>query len=209
MVLHLKKYLLVVFVSLFLVACGRTPQPANINNICSIFKQYPKWYWATQKAQKRWGVPIHVQMAIIHQESSFNDKIKPTRKKLLGFIPWKRPSSAHGYTQALKPTWRTYQQDTGRTMAKRTKFKDAADFVGWYGHRVNARAKVSKQDAYRIYLAYHEGIGGYQRRSYVKKPWLVNVANKVQRRANTYQAQLQQCRSKLKKKPFFLFFWLT
>ncbi|NKB46395.1 MAG: transglycosylase SLT domain-containing protein [Legionellales bacterium] len=207
MVLTLKKYLFVVILSLFIAGCSRPPQPNNINNVCSIFKQYPRWYWATQKTQKRWGVPIQVQMAIIHQESGFNAKIKPKRTKLLGFIPWKRPSSARGYTQALKQTWREYRQDTGRSSATRTKFKDATDFVGWYGHRVHARAKVSKYDAYRIYLAYHEGIGGYQRRTYVKKPWLVNVANKVQRRATTYEAQLRGCRSKLKKKPF-LFFWL-
>ena len=40
-------------------------------------------------------------MAIIKQESSFIADAKPDRRKLLGFIPWKRKSSARGYAQAI------------------------------------------------------------------------------------------------------------
>ncbi|MEE9452602.1 MAG: hypothetical protein V3V61_07600 [Gammaproteobacteria bacterium] len=200
-----KRFSLFTMILFTVAACAGKPQPANVENICSIFKQYPKWYWATQDVQKRWGVPINVQMAIIYQESRFSAKAKPPRGKLLGIIPWKRPSSAKGYSQALKGTWDEYQESAGKNRATRSAFADAADFVGWYGYQANQRAGISRSDAYPLYLAYHEGIGGYQRRSYANKTWLINIAQKVQSRAATYQRQLQGCQAKLKKKPWYRF----
>jgi len=58
---------------------------------------------------------------------------------------------------------------------------------------------ISKWDAYNQYLAYHEGHGGYKRRTYLKKPWLVKVARKVEARAKRYRAQLARCEHRLDK----------
>ena len=55
---------------LFLVSCSNTP-PKNIDNICDIFEEKDDWYDDSKDSFERWGVPIQVQMAIIHQESSF------------------------------------------------------------------------------------------------------------------------------------------
>ena len=63
---------------------------------------------------------------------------------------------------------------------------------------------ISRNDAYRLYLAYHEGHGGYNRGSYKSKQWLKDVAAKVNRRANTYKSQLQGCEQDLKKRKKFL-----
>ena len=41
-------------------------------------------------------------MSFVYQESSFKADARPEREKILGFIPWFRPSSAVGYSQALK-----------------------------------------------------------------------------------------------------------
>lgn len=185
-----------------LSAC-QTPRPQQVQNICGVFKQYPKWYWASRDAQEKWGVPIAVQMSIVHQESGFNGKIKPDRTKLLGIIPWKRPSSAYGYSQALKGTWDHYQTDTGQSRAKRSAFADAVDFIGWYGHQANLRAGIHKRNAKHVYLAYHEGIGGYQRKTYHGKPSVVKVADKVSSRADIYQQQLNQCQASLPEKPWW------
>lgn len=187
---------------LFLSSCV-TPRPHAVDNICKIFRQYPKWYWATQNTEKKWGVPINVQMAIIHQESRFTAKAKPPRTKLLWVIPWKRPSSAYGYTQALKTTWDDYKRSNHRVVARRDGFADAADFIGWYANTAYRKAGISRHDAYRLYLAYHEGIGGYTRRTYAKKQWLIHVAKKVNSRSSIYKAQLAQCRRYLKSKPWY------
>lgn len=56
---------------------------------------------------------------------------------------------------------------------------------------------ISKWDAKNQYLAYHEGHGGYRKKSYRKKAWLVKVADKVKRRADRYGAQLNGCRDEL------------
>jgi hypothetical protein len=183
---------------LMLVACTPAP-PRNTQNICSIFKQYPRWYWAAEKTQAKWGVPISVQMAIIHQESSFDGKAKPDREKLLWIIPWKRPSSAYGYSQALKQTWENYQKNTGEH-GKRNHFSAASDFIGWYSDQANKRAGIAKNNAYALYLAYHEGIGGYQQKTYTKKSWLMPVARKVSAQASIYQDQLNRCHNNLKKR---------
>jgi hypothetical protein len=132
-------------------------------------------------------------MAIIYQESSFVADAKPPRRRLLGIIPWKRPTSAYGYCQAVDNTWDVYQRRTCRYGTARHEFADATEFIGWYASRAKIRAGVSPYDAYNLYLAYHEGITNYMHKSYLYKPWLMQVAKRVQKRANTYHAQLIMC----------------
>ena len=43
------------------------------------------------------------------------------------------------------------------------------------------------------YLAYHEGLGGFENRSFLAKPWLMTISDKVADRAALYQAQLRDC----------------
>jgi hypothetical protein len=185
-------WIMLVFVAL-LSSCATTPQPYHTNNVCSIFRQYPGWKHSTLLTQKKYGVPIAVQMAIIHQESSFIADAKPPRERLLGFIPWKRPTSAVGYSQALNYTWKVYKRSTGRYWAERENFADADDFIGWYASRAKLRAGIEPTDTYSLYLAYHEGITNYIHKSYNKKPWLIRVSRRVQARALFYDKQLDKC----------------
>lgn len=183
------------FCLLALSGCATTPD--NVENICAIFDEKSRWYRAAKKSEERWGTPIHVQMAIIRQESGFDSDAKPPRKKLLGFIPWRRPSNAYGYAQALDSTWKSYKKDTGRRFADRDDFKDAIDFVGWYTHQSLKIAGISKWDPYNQYLAYHEGQGGWMKKTYQNKTWLINVARRVDSRAKEWGAQLKQCEDDL------------
>lgn len=177
---------------LLLTSCVNKP-PMHVDNICQVFKQYPQWYTAAADSARRWKVPIPVQMAIIHQESKFNGRAKPPRKKLFYVVPWTRPSTAYGYTQALSATWAGYKRSNGSLFSSRNDFSDAVDFIGWYANQANRRAGISRDDTYSLYLAYHEGIGGFQRKTYLGKPWLITVAKKVNTRAQIYAAQLNQC----------------
>lgn len=199
---HLWWILILLSVFLTISNCTTTP-PNHVENICSIFRQYPDWYWTSQKVEQRWGLPIHVLMAIIYQESRFNAKAKPPRQKLLWIIPWFRPTSAYGYSQALNETWRLYRRETGHSGASRDAFSDATDFIGWYAHFAHQRLGISETNAYQVYLAYHEGTGGYAHKTYLKKGWLIHVARNVQRRAWIYKVQLSQCRASLPKKPWW------
>jgi hypothetical protein len=191
--------LLLPFVVLLLVAGCATSPPGNINNLCSIFKEKDDWFKDAKTAEKRWGTPVHVMMAIIRQESAFRDDAQPPRGKLLGVIPWKRPSSAYGYPQAKDDTWNWYRQKTGNRWADRDDFADAIDFVGWYTDVSHSKLGISKWDAKHQYLAYHEGHGGYRNRSYRKKAWLMKVAEKVGRQSEAYAAQLKHCEKNLDK----------
>ena len=171
--------------------------PGDIDNICSIFDERRDWYSAAQRSEKRWGTPTHVQMAILHQESSFRFNARPPRQHLLGFIPWSRPSNAYGFAQALDGTWDRYRKATGKPYADRDDFDDAIDFVGWYTNLSNKAVGISKWDPYNQYLAYHEGQAGWQRGSYNSKAWLTGTAKKVDRRARNWWAQLQNCEDEL------------
>lgn len=182
-----------IVVSVLLTACATLPPPSNVNNLCSIFRQYPDWYRATQDVSVRWRVPVTVQMAIMHQESKFDANAMPDRTKLLWVIPWKRPSSAYGYSQALRGTWDLYRHSRGGVFASRDNFDDAVDFIGWYADEAYKRARIPRNNPYLLYLAYHEGVGGYQRKTYLKKPWLIGVAHKVSAREQLYRAQLAHC----------------
>ncbi len=198
------KIMVVVLISFWLIGCTQ-PRPDNIENICSIFDQYPDWYWDAKKAQDKWGVSIPTQMAIIYQESGFSARAKPPRRKLLWIIPWKRQSSAYGYSQALKHTWEDYERQTGND-AGRHEFDAATDFIGWYSKQASQRCGMPLNNTYALYLAYHEGPSGYQKRSYFNKPWLIKVAKKVADRADVYQRQLQGCEKNIEK-PSGWWFW--
>lgn len=176
-----------------LSGCMPPPPPQDLNNVCHIFKQYPHWHRDALDVQKRWKVPVSVQMAIIHQESKFNATAQPPRVKVLGVIPWRRPTTAYGYSQALNGTWALYKNSSGYLFSSRNRFSDAVDFIGWYANNAYRRAGISRKNAYDLYLAYHEGVGGYQKKTYLKKQWLPPVANKVRVRAMMYQAQLKRC----------------
>jgi hypothetical protein len=146
--------------------------------------------------QSEYGTPLHVAMAILKQESSFVADALPPRDYLLWVIPWGRVSSAYGYAQAQDPVWGEYKGDTGND-GSRDSFDDAIMFIGWYTTGAQRQLGISKWDTYNQYLAYHEGRGGFSRNSYHSKPWLMQVAQKVQKQSEIYSAQLKQCRQEL------------
>ena len=187
---------------LLIGGCATTP-PSDVNDICSIFTEKDGWYDDADDASDRWGSPIPVMMAIMYQESRFQAKAKPPRKKILWVIPGPRPSSSYGYTQALKDTWSTYIRDAGNYGADRDDFGDSIDFIGWYNHQSYRKSGIKKTDAYHLYLAYHEGQGGFNRRSFKNKQWLKDVSKKVSRIAATYSTQLKGCEERLKDDGWF------
>ncbi len=180
----------------FLLAGCATAPPRAPDDLCAIFRQYPDWYEGAREMEQRWGTPIHVAMAFIDQESSYRHDARPPRNYVLGFIPWGRVTSAYGYAQALDGTWDDYERATGDG-GSRSDFDDATDFIGWYTDASSRHLGLSKWDAYNQYLAYHEGRGGFRRGSYRQKPWLMQVARKVDQQSRTYGRQLAQCREEL------------
>ncbi len=181
---------------LLVAACGGgyNSAPRNLDNACSIVKERPKYLRAMKRVERKWGVPVHVQMAIIYQESKFIGNNRTPIRYALGVIPVGRQSSAFGYAQALDATWREYQRAEGGRGARRDDFADAVDFMGWYMKGTEERLGVPVTDARNQYLAYHEGRGGYARGTYRGKPWLLRIADEVGTRAVTYQIQLASCR---------------
>jgi hypothetical protein len=177
-----------------LAACGQREPPRNLDNACSIVKQRPNYLSAMKRTQKRWGVPVAVQMAAIYQESKFDGNARTPRKYFLWFIPAGRQSSAYGYSQALDGTWKEYQRDQRAYGARRNKIRHATDFMGWYFKGSQRALGIPLHDARNQYLAYHEGRVGYKRGSHRKKPWLLRIANEVSSRAAMYDAQLRRCR---------------
>lgn len=178
-------------------------RPPNVDNICAIFDERSSWYEAAKASEARWGTPKHIQMAIMHQESSFIFNARPPRKKLLGFIPWTRQSNAYGFAQALDGTWDWYVEGTGNESARRDNFEDAINFIGWYTHKSNSSAGISRWDAYNQYLAYHEGQSGWKRKTFENKGWLKERARMVEERARKWWAELQSCEEDLER-PWWL-----
>ncbi|MEM9267455.1 MAG: lytic transglycosylase [Pseudomonadota bacterium] len=184
------------FLLLLLSACAgnnRAGPPSNLNNACSMKVERPGWFKSMARTEAKWGAPVYVQMATFYQESTFRPKARTPRKYILGIIPNGRVSSAYGYAQAIDGTWGDYKKSTGRWNARRDRFSDASDFMGWYMSQSNRRNFIPFSDAYNQYLAYHEGQTGFARGSYNSKAWLLNTAQKVSSRAATYRDQLQNC----------------
>lgn len=181
------RHLLFVSFIYLLTSCSVNP-PQNKENLCALFQEKQDWYTASVQSYQKWGVPVHVQMAIMFQESSFIADAQPP-------LNWMgvRPSTAFGYAQAKDETWEHYLSHTHTASADRDDFADASDFIGWYCNLSNTKLNLSKYDAEQLYLAYHEGHGGYQRGSYLQKEWLMRTAKKVGVRANNYRYQLSHC----------------
>jgi len=184
---------------LFFSGCAATPLPRHIDSACDIFMENGKWYKSARKSYEKWGIPIYIQMALLHQESKFEADARPPRTSCLWVFPGPRPSSAYGYAQAMDGTWKEYRRSTGKGGADRDNFADAVDFIGWYCDLSHKRCGISKLDAYHLYLAYHEGHGGFSRKTYMKKDWLLQVARKVEARAHRYEGQLSSCEGEFKR----------
>jgi len=186
------------------------PSISASNNCCEIFKENFSWYKSARASEKKWGIPVSLQMAIIFQESSYKHNATPEREYLLGLIPWKRKSSAYGYGQVLKSTWNSYEKSQPKWILSRSRndFDDVADFIGWYLSRASKRLGIKLTDSYNLYLVYHEGIGGYNRKSYQNNAKLKRVAHKVEKKANLYRRQIKGCRSSLlHQHPFYAIFY--
>jgi len=166
--------LMAVIAVVTLNSCTTLPVSAT-HDVCYIFNAKRSWHKAAVQMQQTRGVPLHVAMAVMYHESKFRRKAKPPRRYLLGFIPWKRRSSAYGYAQAIDGTWASYINDSRNYGARRTNFYDAMDFVGWYIGKSEDIANIPKTDPYNQYLAYHEGWTGFKKGSYKSKAKLKGV----------------------------------
>jgi len=191
--MNIKIIRLITFILLiFMLSSCTIEHRSDIKNVCDIFYDNPSWYKAAVKTQEKWGTPVYVLMAIMYHESRFDATARPYKDHHLA-------SSAYGYSQALTGTWKGYKKETHHPDSKRFEFSAAADFIGWYTHKVNKDLHIPLTDAYRLYLVYYAGEGGYVHHTYLKKHWLVRVAHGVGHRAVLYKKQLKKCKDKLRK----------
>ena len=201
MIRLIKKYLISLIILLILSSCSSVP--LNTKNSCNIFSERYLWYKHAKKTEEKWGAPIHIQLAFIKKESDFDWLAQPKRLKLFKIIPYKRPSSSFGYSQAVKGTWDQYKKETNNRLATRARFKDSVDFIGWYMNKTEKLLKIPKTDAYRQYIAYHEGWGNYK--NYKKNKKVILFAKEVKDQANKYRKQLVKCQKRLNKKKYIIF----
>lgn len=193
MIRHLRALMLVVLVAACSGGERQYAAPRELDNACSILSQRPTYQRAFREAERKWGVPVAVQMAIMYQESKFIGNARTPHQYALGVIPVGRQSSAYGYSQALDGTWAEYVQDQGARRAQRDDIGDATDFMGWYMNDTLQMLGIPLSDTRNQYLAYHEGRNGYRRGTYNDKAWLVRIAGLLEERAAMYDAQLRSC----------------
>jgi len=193
----LRRSVLLALSSAFLVTACASGPPDQVHDACLILEDNRSWWRDLRRTERRWGVSPGTQLAFLKRESSFNRNARPARTRLLFILPGPRPSSAYGYAQALDTTWDWYREDTGRRGADRDDFGDAVDFIGWYSSMSQRQSGISLNDPYNLYLAYHEGHGGYNRRTYRGKAWLQRAAREVETDARRYDAQISRCERRL------------
>ena len=196
-----KKNYFIFTILILLTSCSSVPK--NTKNSCDIFEERYLWYKHARASYDKWGAPIYIQLAFIKKESDFNWLAKPPRKKIFKVVPFKRPSSSFGYSQAVKGTWEQYKRETNNPLATRARFKDSVDFIGWYINKTNKLLKIPKKDAYRQYLAYYKGWGDYK--NYSKDKKAVIYAKKVKDLSSNYRKQLSMCEKNLNKRKYIIF----
>ena len=192
-----------VFLFFIITSCSSVPKYPQ--NACKIFGENYLWYKSAKKSSDTYGAPIHIILAFVNKESGFNRWAKPKRKKLFKVIPYKRPSSSFGYSQAVNKTWELYKTETNNPLALRTRFKDSVMFIGWYIKKTNKINKVPLDDVYRQYLNYYLGWGDYKKKVYKTDKKAVIFAKNVEKQSNVYKNQLRECQKILDKKKYIIF----
>ena len=186
-----------------LVSCNSIPK--NVENACSIFSERYLWYKHAKKSSEKYDVPIHIILAFVNKESGFDRYARPKRTKLFKIIPYKRPSSSLGYSQAVKKTWEQYKNETNSPLAMRTRFKDSVMFIGWYISKTHKVNKIPLNDSYRQYLNYYLGWGNYAQKVYKTDKKAIIFAKSVQKQSNIYRKQLKKCQKSLDRKKYIIF----
>ena len=199
----LKNNLIYFIIILFLTSCSSVPKYPQ--NACKIFGENYLWYKSVKKSSETYGAPIHIILAFVNQESGFNRWAKPKRSKLFKIIPYKRPSSSLGYSQAVKKTWELYKTETGNPLALRTRFKDSVMFIGWYIKKTNKINKVPLNDSYRQYLNYYLGWGSYSKKIYKTDKNSIIYAKSVEKKSKIYKNQLRECQRSLDRNKYIIF----
>ena len=103
----------------------------------------------------------------------------------------------------MKGTWKQYKEETGNKYALRSRFKDSVDFIGWYKNKTEKILKIAKKDAFRQYIAYHEGWGAYK--NYKNKQKVIGLAKRVEKQSKKYKKQLNDCKSSLTTRKYIIF----
>jgi hypothetical protein len=199
----LNKNLIYFIILFFIASCSSVPR--NPQNACKIFGEKYFWYKYAKKSSEKYGAPVHVILAFVKKESGFNRWAKPERYKLFKIIPYKRPSSSYGYSQAVKKTWELYKTETGNPLALRTHFRDSVMFIGWYINKTKKINKIPLNDSYRQYLNYYLGWGNYSKKAYEKDKKAIIYAKSVEKQSKIYKNQLRECQKSLDRNKYIIF----
>ena len=185
------------------VSCSSIPK--STKNACSIFSERYLWYKYVKNSSEKYGAPVHIILAFVNKESGFDRYARPERTKLFKIIPYKRPSSSLGYSQAVKKTWEQYKKETNSPLALRTRFHDSVMFIGYYINKTHKINKIPLDDSYRQYLNYYLGWGNYAQKVYKTDKKAIIFAKSVKTQSNIYRKQLKSCKKSLDRKKYIIF----
>ena len=188
-----------VFLVLFFFIASCSSIPKYPSNACKIFGEKYFYLKYTRASSKKWGVPISSILAVINKESGFRRFAKPPRHRIFKIIPYRRPSSSLGFSQAVNKTWDLYQKENNKPAALRISYKSSSDFIGWYFWKANKINKVSLNNTRDLYLNYYLGFSGYKNKAYRTDKKAIIFAKSVEKQAKIYKNQLQECKSILNK----------
>ena len=194
----LNKNLIYFIIFLFIASCSSIPKYPQ--DACKIFGENYLWYKSIKKSSDTYKAPIHIILAFVNKESGFNRWAKPKRTKLFKIIPYKRPSSSFGYSQAVNKTWELYKTETNNPFALRTRFKDSVMFIAWYMNKTKKINKIPVTDPYRQYLNYYLGWGNYSKKVYKTDKKAIIYAKSVEKLSKIYKNQLKECQKNLNNK---------
>ena len=89
----MSRFLRASLVVLCLASCGgggNYSAPRQLDDACAIIRERPQYLRAMSVTERRWGIPVHVQMATIYQESKFIGNARTPHTFALGVIPMGR-----------------------------------------------------------------------------------------------------------------------
>lgn len=165
------KWVVLPFCIVILSGCFGSTVKQNLQ-ICEELDDTDDWVEPAMLAQKKYGTPLALSLALLELPLSELDK-----KHV-------RPRAAD---------WDEYRIRSERWDASPNSPEDAIDFIGWFTQQTVKRNKIGWQNVKEHYLALRLGHGGLQRFDQALYADLALQAKGVELRAKRWSGELNSC----------------
>ena len=137
-----------------------------------------------KKSEEKWGTPIYLQLAIIKMESDFDWLAKPPRQNFLKLFHIKDHLALLVIRKLLMEHGNNIKKKQEISLQLELDLKIVLILLVGIRLKTEKILKVSKTDAFKQYIAYHEGWGNYK--NYKSNKKVINFSKESRKNSQIF-----------------------